>query len=121
MITLVTGATGFVGSHVVRQLLARGDSVRVLVRRASSMRALEGLDVQLAEGDMRDASAVREAVRGVRCVFHVAADYRLWTKDPSEIYDTNVGGTKNLLDAVHGGIDRVVYTSTVATIAVPRD
>jgi dihydroflavonol-4-reductase len=120
MITLVTGATGFVGSHVVRQLLARGDSVRVLVRPASSMRALEGLDVQVAEGDVRDASAVREATRGVRRVFHVAADYRLWTKEPSEIYDTNVRGTWNVLAAIHDGIDRVVYTSTVATIAVPR-
>ena len=120
MIALVTGATGFVGSHVVRQLLARGDRVRVLVRPASSMRALEGLDVQVAEGDVRDASAVREATRGVRRVFHVAADYRLWTKDPSEIYETNVRGTGNVLAAIHDGIDRVVYTSTIATIAVPR-
>ena len=120
MITLVTGATGFVGSHVVRQLLARGDTVRVLVRRASSMRALEGLDVRVATGDVRDASAVRAAMCGVRRVFHVAADYRLWAKDPSEIYETNVRGTENVLAAIHGGIDRVVYTSTVATIAVPR-
>jgi dihydroflavonol-4-reductase len=121
MITLVTGATGFVGSHVVRQLLARGDTVRVLVRRASSMRALEGLDVQVATGDVRDASAVRAAARGARRVFHVAADYRLWARDPSELYETNVRGTQNVLGAIHGGIDRVVYTSTIATIAVPRD
>jgi dihydroflavonol-4-reductase len=121
MITLVTGATGFVGSHVVRELLARGDTVRVLVRRASSMRALEGLDVQVATGDLRDASAVRAAARGVRRVFHVAADYRLWARDPSEMYETNVRGTQNVLGAIHGGIDRVVYTSTIGTIAVLRD
>src|SRR6201988_3053750 len=108
MITLVTGATGFVGSHVVRQLLARGDTVHVLVRRSSSMRALEGLDVRVATGDVRDASAVRAAVRGVRRAFHVAADYRLWAKDPSEIYETNGHGTENVLAAIHGGSDRVV-------------
>jgi dihydroflavonol-4-reductase len=121
MITLVTGATGFVGSHVVRQLLAKGDTVRVLVRPASSMRALESLDVQVAQGDVRDASAVRQAARGVKRIYHVAADYRLWAKDPLEIYETNVRGTRNVLDAIHAGMDRVVYTSTVATIAVRRD
>jgi dihydroflavonol-4-reductase len=121
MITLVTGATGFVGSHIVRQLLERGDTVRVLVRPTSSMRALPGRDVQVAWGDLRDASAVRAAVGGVRRVFHVAADYRLWAKDPAELYETNVAGTRHLLSAIDAGVDRVVYTSTVSTIAVPRD
>jgi dihydroflavonol-4-reductase len=121
MITLVTGATGFVGSHVVRQLVERGESVRVLVRPASSMRALEGLGVEVARGDLRDASAVCGAMRGVRRVFHVGADYRLWARNPAAIYETNVLGTSNVLSAVDAGVERVVYTSTVATIAVPRD
>ena len=121
MITLVTGATGFVGSHVVRQLVERGESVRVLVRPASSMRALEGLGVEVARGDLRDASAVRDAMCGVRRVFHVGADYRLWARDPAEIYESNVLGTRNILSAVDAGVERVVYTSTVATMAVPRD
>lgn len=121
MTALVTGATGFLGSHVVKQLLARGERVRVLVRPASDMRALDGLDVDVARGDLRDASAVRAAVRGANQVFHVAADYRLWATRPSEIYETNVGGTTNVLSAVESGVERVIYTSTVATIAVPRD
>ena len=118
--TLVTGATGFVGSHLVRQLLERGEPVRVLVRPTSSMRALEGLGVDVARGDLRDLSSVRGAMRGVRRVFHVAADYRLWARDPAEIYESNVLGTRNVLSAVHAGVERVVYTSTVATIAVSR-
>jgi dihydroflavonol-4-reductase len=121
MMTLVTGATGFIGSHLVRQLLDRGDAVRVLTRPTSVMRALDGLDVQIARGDLRDAASVRDAARGVRRVFHVAADYRLWADDPAEMYQTNVLGTRNILSAIDTGIERVVYTSTVATIAVPRD
>jgi dihydroflavonol-4-reductase len=121
MITLVTGATGFVGSHIVRQLLERGERVRVLVRPTSSLRALDGLGVEVARGDLRDASSVRDATRDVRRVFHVAADYRLWARDPGEIYESNVLGTHNLLSAVDTGVERIVYTSTVATIAVPRD
>ena len=121
MITLVTGATGFVGSHLVRQLLERGETVRVLVRPASSMRGLEGLGVEVARGDLRNASAVRAAMRGVRRVFHVGADYRLWARNPIEIYETNVRGTWNILSSVNAGVERVVYTSTVATIAVPRE
>jgi dihydroflavonol-4-reductase len=121
MTTLVTGGTGFVGSHLVRQLLERGERVRVLVRPASSMRALEGIGIEVARGDLRDASAVRAAMRGVRRVFHVGADYRLWAKDPTEIYKSNVLGTQNILSAVEAGVERVVYTSTVATIAVPSD
>jgi dihydroflavonol-4-reductase len=121
MITLVTGATGFLGSHLVRQLLERGDRVRVLVRPGSPLRGLDGLDVQCARGDLRDASSVRYALRGVRRVFHVAADYRLSASDPAEVYETNVRGTRNILAGIDAGVERVVYTSTVATIAVPRD
>ncbi len=121
MITLVTGATGFVGSHLVRELLERGDRVRVLVRPTSSLRALARFRVEVARGDLRDPSSLRAAMRGVRRVFHVAADYRLWAREPAEIYESNLLGTRNLLSAIDARVERVVYTSTVATIAVPRD
>jgi dihydroflavonol-4-reductase len=120
MTTLVTGATGFLGNHVARQLIAKGDSVRVLVRPTSNLRSLEGLAVERAEGDLCDAGSLERAMKGVRRLFHVAADYRLWSQNPQEIYDTNVEGTQRLLQiAGQAGVERVVYTSTVATIAVP--
>jgi len=119
MTTLVTGASGFVGSHVARQLVAAGDAVRVLVRRTSRLEFLDDLPVERAEGDLRDAGSIARAMKGVRRVFHVAADYRLWARDPEEIYDSNVGGTRRLLEAAaREGVSRIVYTSTVATIAV---
>jgi dihydroflavonol-4-reductase len=121
MTTFVTGATGFLGSHVARQLVAAGHSVRVLVRPSSNLRALDGLAVERVEGDLCDMSSLERAMKGVRRVFHVAADYRLWAKNPGEIYGTNVGGTRCLLEAAgQAGCERVVYTSTVATIAVPN-
>jgi dihydroflavonol-4-reductase len=123
MTTLVTGATGFLGSHVARQLVSAGQSVRVLVRPNSNLAALAGLNVEYFEGDLRDRSSLERAVCGVRRVFHVAADYRLWAPLPEEIYQNNVEGTRKLLDAVaavNSSVERVVYTSTVATIAVPR-
>jgi dihydroflavonol-4-reductase len=120
MTTLVTGATGFVGSHVARQLVSAGHSVRVLVRPASNLRSLEGLPIERAEGDLRDFVSLGRAMKGVRRVFHVAADYRLWTRHPEEIYESNVEGTRLLFEAARSaGVERVVYTSTVATIAVP--
>jgi dihydroflavonol-4-reductase len=120
MTTLVTGATGFVGSHVARQLVATGDVVRVLVRHHSNLQLLEGMPVEHVEGDLRDADSLERAVTGVRRVFHVAADYRLWTRNPAEIYESNVGGTRRLLQAAaRQGVERIVYTSTVATVAVP--
>ncbi|MCL6566367.1 MAG: NAD-dependent epimerase/dehydratase family protein [Acidobacteriia bacterium] len=119
--TLVTGASGFLGSHVVRQLVARGEPVRVLLRPSSQRRALDGLEVEYAWGDLRDPAALRAALRGVRYVFHVAADYRLWARHPREIYESNVTGTRNLLAAAaEAGVERFLYTSSVATIAVPR-
>ena len=122
MTTLVTGATGFVGSHVARQLLAAGNCVRVLIRRSSRLQALDGLAVEYVEGDLRDVGSLDRALRGVRRIFHVAADYRLWTRHPDEIYETNVEGTRRLFEiAARLGMERVVYTSTVATIAVPSD
>lgn len=121
MTTLVTGATGFLGSHVARQLVAAGDSVRVLVRRASNLQALDGIAAERFEGDLNDLASLKRAMDGVRRVFHVAADYRLWTRNPDEIYQTNVQGTRRLLEvAAEAGVERFVYTSTVATIAVPR-
>ncbi|MGB8522259.1 MAG: hopanoid-associated sugar epimerase [Candidatus Acidiferrales bacterium] len=121
MTTLVTGASGFVGSHVARQLVSTGQPVRVLVRRGSNLAALAGLHVECFEGDLRDTSSLERAMDGVRRVFQVAADYRLWAPRPEEIYETNVEGTRRLLAAAkNAGVERIVYTSTVATIAVPR-
>lgn len=121
MTTLVTGAAGFLGSHVTRQLVAAGETVRVLVRASSSNRAIADLPLEYVTGDLRDQSSLQRAMQGVQKVFHVAADYRLWAKNPQDIYDSNVGGTKNLLSAAkQAGIDRLIYTSTVATIAVDR-
>ena len=121
MTTLVTGATGFLGSHVTRQLVARGKSVRVLMRPSSNNRAISDLPLEYVTGDLRDAASLERAMKDVKRVFHVAADYRLWAKNPQEIYDSNVGGTKNLLAAAKAaGVEQLVYTSTVATIAVDR-
>jgi dihydroflavonol-4-reductase len=122
MKTLVTGATGFLGSHVARQLSERGESVRVLARASSDARALEGIRAERVTGDLRDAASLDRALEGITHVYHVAADYRLWARDPREIYESNVNGTQNLLDAARrAGVRKFVYTSTVATIAVRRD
>ena len=121
MTTLVTGAAGFLGSHVTRQLVARGDAVRVLMRPSSNNRAISDLPLEYVTGDLRDAVSLERAMNGMQRVFHVAADYRLWAKNPQEIYDSNVGGTKNLLAAAkNAGIEKLIYTGTVATIAVDR-
>jgi dihydroflavonol-4-reductase len=121
MTTLVTGAAGFLGSHVTRQLVARGEEVRVLIRASSSNRAISDLPLEYVTGDLRDASSLERAMKGVQRVFHVAADYRLWAKRSQDIYDSNVGGTKNLLAAAKtAGVSQLIYTSTVATIAVDR-
>lgn len=121
MTTLVTGASGFLGSHVVRQLVARGEAIRVLLRSSSLTRAIDDLSVEKVSGDLRDPASLDRALVGVRRVFHVAADYRLWARDPREIYESNVTGTKNLLDAARrAGIEQFIYTSTVATVAVDR-
>ena len=115
--TLVTGATGFIGWHVARNLLERGDRVRALARPSSKVREL---DLEIVRGDLRDAASLDEAVSGCGVVFHIAADYRLWAKDPAELFDSNVNGTKNLLAAARAaGVDRVVYTSTVGCIGIP--
>src|SRR5882724_3891966 len=119
--TLVTGAAGFLGSHVTRQLVARGVDVRVLLRPSSNNRAIADLPLEYFTGDLRDAASLERALAGVQRVFHVAADYRLWAKRSQDIYDSNVGGTKNLLEAAkRAGVEQFIYTSTVATIAVDR-
>jgi dihydroflavonol-4-reductase len=114
---LVTGASGFLGWHVARVLLERGYPVRALVRAG---RCVDALDVEPVPGDLRDAASLARAVSGCGLVFHVAADYRLWAKEPAELYRSNVDGTRNLLEASRqAGVDRVVYTSTVGCIGVP--
>jgi dihydroflavonol-4-reductase len=121
MTTLVTGAAGFLGSHVTRQLVASGEAVRVLLRASSSNRAIADLPLEYITGDLRDKASLQRAVNGAQSIFHVAADYRLWARKNREIYDSNVGGTKNLLEAAkQAGVKKFIYTSTVATIAVDR-
>lgn len=111
---LVTGASGFVGWHVARLLVERGARVRALVRPGSRLRELEA---ETAIGDLRDSTSLGSAVAGCGAVFHVAADYRLWTPDPQVLYQSNVDGTRNLLEAARrAGVERVVYTSTVGCI-----
>lgn len=112
---LVTGASGFLGWHVARQLVDRGDTVRALVRSSSKLRDLEG--VERVTGDLRDRDSLARAAAGCGLVFHVAADYRLWARDPRELYESNVDGTRNMIDAARAaGVERMVYTSTVGCV-----
>jgi len=120
--SLVTGATGFVGAHVARALLAEGESVRCLVRSGSRRDNLAELDVEIVEGDLRQEASLKPAVAGCRRVFHCAADYRLFTRDPEELYRSNVEGTRNLLRAAgEAGVERVVYTSSVGALGLTKD
>jgi len=122
MKALVTGATGFVGSAVARLLIREGFSVKVLVRKSSSLANLEGLDVELAEGDLTNYESLRRALKDCGCLFHVAADYRLWVPRPEEIYRNNVEGTVNIMKAaLDEKVGRVVYTSSVATLGLNSD
>ena len=115
---LVTGASGFVGSAVAAALLARGATVRALVRPTSARTNLPR-GVEVAVGDMRDPAAMTTAMQGVRYLFHVAADYRLWAADPEEIIAANIEGTRNAMQAAKAaGVERIVYTSSVATLAL---
>lgn len=119
---LITGATGLVGSAVARKLFAEGFLVRALVRRGSPRSHLDGLDLEYFEGDIRDAESVRRAMAGIRYVFHVAADYRLWARDPGEIFAANVDGTRIVMQAANdAGVERIVYTSSVATLGFHDD
>jgi len=117
---LVTGATGFVGSGVARALVAEGFAVRVLARRHSPRTNLEGMAVEVAEGDLTDPSSLRRAAAGCTAVFHVAADYRLWTRDAAAMFRVNVEGSRAVvLAAMEAGAQRIVYTSSVATLGIP--
>lgn len=120
--TLITGANGFVGSAVLRQLLARGDSVRALVRPGADRRNLDGLDLEIVNGNLTDINSLKRAVKDCDKLFHIAADYRLWTPDPDEMYNINVAGSRRLLlAAMAAGVDKIVYTSSVATLGLNRD
>jgi dihydroflavonol-4-reductase len=117
MLAFVTGATGFVGSHVARALAAQGADLRLLVRSGSDLRNIQELQAERVMGDLRDAASLKKAVAGCDVVFHVAADYRLWVRDPDEMYRSNVEGTKAILEASRESkVRRVVYTSSVATM-----
>lgn len=116
---LVTGATGFVGSAIVRAFLAAGYPVRALVRTSSPRGNLAGLEIEIVEGDIRDANAITRAMSGISSVVHAAADYRLWARDSKAIMRTNVEGTRTVMGAaLAAGVDRIVYTSTVATLTL---
>jgi dihydroflavonol-4-reductase len=120
--TLITGATGFVGSALLRRLLARGHRVRALVRPGADRRNLAGLPVEEFPGDLGDSDSLDRALEGCRFLFHVAADYRLWVREPEPMYATNVAGTRNLmLSALRHAVERVVYTSSVATLGLRAD
>jgi len=122
MTTLITGASGFVGSAVLRQLIAVGHTVRALVRPNSDRRNLTGLPVEIVTGDLTDQTSLDRALLGCSALFHVAAVYRLWVPQPQEIYDANVNGTRNLMiAAANAGVKRIVYTSSVATLGLNRD
>ena len=122
MKAFVTGATGFLGSHVARVLADQGADLRLLVRPTSNLKNLEGLTAETATGDLRDAASLEKAMSGCDTVFHVAADYRLWVRDPNEMYRSNVDGTRALLEAARkNGVGRVVYTSSVATVGFTSD
>jgi dihydroflavonol-4-reductase len=120
MKTFVTGATGFIGASIVRELLKDGREVRALVRSSSNVSNLKGLDVEIWKGDILDTSGLRSGLKGCDVLYHAAADYRLWTRNPDEMYRTNVGGTTAVLEAaLENGIRRVVYTSSVGTLGNP--
>ncbi len=119
---LVSGASGFVGSAVARRLIEGGQRVRALVRPSSDRRNLDGLDLEVMEGDLGDKASLVRACEGCEGLFHVAADYRLWTLDPSQMFKTNVDGARSLMEAAkEAGVGRIVYTSSVATLGIPKD
>lgn len=122
MKTFITGATGFIGASIARELLRDGREVRALVRKGSDTSNLAGLDIELWQGDLQDHAGLEKGLQGCDALFHAAADYRLWTRDPAEMYRINVDGTRAILDAaLRNGLSRVVYTSSVGTLGNPGD
>jgi dihydroflavonol-4-reductase len=118
----ITGATGFVGGHVARRYAAEGASLRLLTRQTSRLDSLDGIDAEMVTGDLREPEKLRSAISGCDALVHVAADYRLWVRDPEQMYAANVGGTRELLKlAREVGVPRVVYTSSVATMGFKAD
>lgn len=121
-IAFVTGGTGFIGANVIRELLKKGRRVRTLVRHSSDRSNLKGLDVEVFEGDILDEASLPRAMQKCDEVFHVAAEYAFWSENPAKYYETNVTGTKNVLEAARRcEVPRIVYTSTVGTIGLPKD
>ncbi|HYZ39396.1 MAG TPA: hopanoid-associated sugar epimerase [Stellaceae bacterium] len=121
-LSLVTGATGFVGSAVVRALLRQGRTVRALARPSSDRRNVAGLSVEIVEGTLEDPQSLARAVSGCRHLYHVAADYRLWVRNPAAMFHANVIGTRDLMiAALEARVERIVYTSSVATLGLPPD
>jgi dihydroflavonol-4-reductase len=121
-IALVTGANGFIGSHVVRALVACGTHVRAMVRAGADTCGLDDVDCELMTGDLRDAPAVERAVRGSNEVYHVGADYRLWVVDEAPMYAANVDGTRNVLDAARRAkVSKIIHTSTVGALGIGAD
>lgn len=122
MRVFITGATGFVGGHVARGYAAEGARLRLLTRQTSSLDSLSGLDAEMVTGDLRDPEKLRTALTGCDALVHVAADYRLWVRDPEQMYAANVDGTRELLKlAREVGVERIVYTSSVATMGFKAD
>ncbi len=120
-ISLVTGANGFLGCHVVRALIARGDRVRALARENADISALREIDCEIVRGDVRDVASLRNATKGCDEVYHVAADYRLWVVDHAPMYAINVEGTRNVIAAAReAGVARIVHTSTVGALGIPH-
>src|ERR1700720_360305 len=117
MLAFVTGATGFVGSHVARVLAEQGADLRLLIRASSDPRNIQALNADRVVGDLRDPASIETAMSGCDVVFHVAADYRLWVREPEQMYRANVEGTRAILEAARKNrVGRVVYTSSVATV-----
>jgi len=122
MKVFLTGATGFVGSHVAQAYAAKGAELRLLTRSSSNLSGIEGIAGETVVGDLRQAEALKSALTGCDALVHVAADYRLWVRDPDEMYSANVQGTRDLLRlAREVGVPRVVYTSSVATMGFKSD
>ncbi|HEV7521828.1 MAG TPA: hopanoid-associated sugar epimerase [Candidatus Angelobacter sp.] len=122
MRAFITGATGFVGSHVARALATQGADLRLLVRSTSRLDNIADLRAETATGDLRDPESLKKAMAGCEFVFHVAADYRLWVRDPEQMYRSNVEGTRAIIRAAQeSGVRRVIYTSSVATMGFTRE
>ena len=120
MKTLITGAAGFVGAAVLRELLKKGHKVKALVRKSSVLDNLKNLDVEIVQGDLKDRDSLKKCLKDCKYLFHVAADYRLWVPKPEEIYENNGLGTENLMEeALNSEIEKIVYTSSVAVLGKP--